>query len=119
MRPAHRAELDSLAIDYVVVETGDDQTGRQAILGAVGDRGPLHLHHGHDVVPASAEPSSTRASRMGVLSAAARPMMRAVGGDRPRPAEAAEAGARIGLVIVPDEETGGGLGAERLPRWSP
>ena len=35
------AELDSLAIDYVVVETGDDQTGRQAILGAVGDRGPL------------------------------------------------------------------------------
>jgi succinyl-diaminopimelate desuccinylase len=27
---------------------------------------------------------------------------------------AAEAGARIGLVIVPDEETGGRLGAERL-----
>src|SRR3954453_14337375 len=47
------AELDSLAIGYEVVETGDEQTRRQAIVGMVGDRGPLLYLHGHyDVVPA-------------------------------------------------------------------
>jgi succinyl-diaminopimelate desuccinylase len=110
------AELDSLAIGYEVVETGDEEARRQAILATVGESGPLLYLHGHyDVVPAFApeqfEPrvedgrligrgSSDMKGGLAAIIHAARP--------------AAHAGARIGLVIVPDEETGGRLGAERL-----
>src|SRR5215216_6969893 len=110
------AELDALALDHQVLDTGDDQTSRRTILAEVGDRGPLLYLHGHyDVVPAFGraqfEPrvedgrvigrgSSDMKGGLAAIVHAARP--------------AAEAGARIGLVIVPDEETGGRLGAERL-----
>jgi len=110
------AELDSLAIDYEVVETGDDETGRQAILATVGDRGPLLYLHGHyDVVPgfnrAQFDPRVEDGRLVGRGASDMKGGLAAiVHAARP----AAEAGTRIGLVIVPDEESGGRLGAERL-----
>ncbi len=110
------AELDSLAIDYELVETGDEQTPRQAILAMVGDRGPLLYLHGHyDVVPGFDRGQFDPRIEDGRLVGRGASDMKGglaaiVHAARP----AAEAGARIGLVIVPDEETGGRLGAERL-----
>jgi succinyl-diaminopimelate desuccinylase len=110
------AELDALAIDYDVIETGDDETPRQVIVGRTGDRGPLLYLHGHyDVVPgfnrAQFDPRVEDGRLVGRGASDMKGGLAAiVHAARP----AAEAGARIGLVIVPDEETGGRLGAERL-----
>ena len=110
------AELESLAIDHELVETGDDETRRQVILASVGESGPLLYLHGHyDVVPAFGpdqfEPRVEDGRLVGRGSSDMKGGLAAiVHAARP----AAEAGARIGLVIVPDEETGGRLGAERL-----
>jgi succinyl-diaminopimelate desuccinylase len=110
------AELDALEIDYDVVETGDDETPRQAIVGRTGDRGPLLYLHGHyDVVPgfdrAQFDPRVVDGRLVGRGASDMKGGLAAiVHAARP----AAEAGTRIGLVIVPDEETGGRLGAERL-----
>jgi succinyl-diaminopimelate desuccinylase len=110
------AELDSLAIDYVVVETGDNETGRRAILATVGDRGPLLYLHGHyDVVPAfSRAQFDPRVEGGRLVGRGASDMKGGLAAIVHAASRAAEAGARIGLVIVPDEETGGRLGAERL-----
>jgi succinyl-diaminopimelate desuccinylase len=110
------AELDSLAIGYEVVETGDGETRRQAILAGVGDSGPLLYLHGHyDVVPgfsrAQFEPRVVDGRLVGRGSSDMKGGLAAIVHAARR---AAEAGARVGLVIVPDEETGGRLGAERL-----
>lgn len=110
------AELDALAIDYEVVQTGDDETSRHAILASVGDRGPLLYLHGHyDVVPGFSRTQFDPRVEDGRLVGRGASDMKGglaaiVYASRP----AAEAGARIRLVIVPDEETGGRLGAERL-----
>lgn len=110
------SELDSLRIAHEVVETGDKETRRQAILATVGESGPLLYLHGHyDVVPAFGpgqfEPRIEDGRLIGRGSSDMKGGLAAiVHAARP----AAEAGARIGLVIVPDEETGGRLGAERL-----
>lgn len=110
------AELDSLAIGHELVETGDDETRRQAILAMVGDSGPLLYLHGHyDVVPAFGpgqfDPRVEDGRLIGRGSSDMKGGLAAiVHAARP----AAEAGTRVGLVIVPDEETGGRLGAERL-----
>jgi succinyl-diaminopimelate desuccinylase len=110
------AELDALAIDYEVVETGDDETGRQAILAGIGDRGPLLYLHGHyDVVPAfSRDQFDPRVEDGRLLGRGASDMKGGLAAIVHAARPAAEAGARVGLVIVPDEETGGRLGAERL-----
>ena len=110
------AELDSLAIDYEVVETGDDETRRQTVLGTVGDRGPLLYLHGHyDVVPGfSRAQFDPRLEDGRLVGRGASDMKGGLAAIVHAARRAAEAGARIGLVIVPDEETGGRLGAERL-----
>ena len=110
------AELDSLAIGYEVVETGDDETGRQTILAEVGDRGPLLYLHGHyDVVPGfSRAQFEPRVEDGRLVGRGASDMKGGLAAIVHAARRAAEAGARIGLVIVPDEETGGRLGAERL-----
>jgi succinyl-diaminopimelate desuccinylase len=110
------AELDAVAIDYEVVETGDDETGRQAILATVGDRGPLLYLHGHyDVVPGfSRTQFDPRVEDGRLVGRGASDMKGGLAAIVHAARGAAEAGARIGLVIVPDEETGGRLGAERL-----
>jgi succinyl-diaminopimelate desuccinylase len=110
------AELAALAIEFSVLETGDDETRRRAIVAEVGDRGPLLYLHGHyDVVPgfsrAQFDPRVEDGRLVGRGSTDMKGGLAAiVHAARP----AAEAGARVGLVIVPDEETGGRLGAERL-----
>ena len=49
------AELDALAIAHEVVETGDEENQRRAVLAEVGD-GPLFYLHGHyDVVPGNVQ----------------------------------------------------------------
>jgi succinyl-diaminopimelate desuccinylase len=110
------AELDTLRIDYEVVETGDAETPRQAIVGRTGNGGPLLYLHGHyDVVPgfdrAQFDPRVVDGRLVGRGASDMKGGLAAiVHAARP----AAEAGARIGLIVVPDEETGGRLGAERL-----
>ena len=105
-----------MAIDYEVVETGDEETRRQAILATVGDRGPLLYLHGHyDVVPGfSPAQFDARVEDGRLVGRGASDMKGGLAVIVHAARRAAEAGARIGLVIVPDEETGGRLGAERL-----
>ncbi len=109
-------ELDVLAIGYEVVETGDRETSRHAVLAEVGDRGPLLYLHGHyDVVPAfSPAQFDPRVEDARLIGRGASDMKGGLAAIIHAARPAAEAGARIGLVIVPDEETGGRLGAERL-----
>ena len=110
------AELDALAIDYELVETGDAELRRQSILAEAGDRGPLLYLHGHyDVVPAfAADQFQPRLADSRLIGRGASDMKGGLAATVYAARAAAEAGARIGLVIVPDEETGGRLGAERL-----
>jgi len=110
------AELSALAIEYDVVDTGGGEVDRRAIVGEIGDQGPLLYLHGHyDVVPAFRRSQFDPRVEAGRLVGRGASDMKGglaaiVHAARP----AAEAGARVGLVIVPDEETGGRLGAERL-----
>jgi succinyl-diaminopimelate desuccinylase len=111
-----RGELDALAIDHEVLDTGDGALRRRAILAEIGDRGRLLYLHGHyDVVPgfsgAQFEPRVENGRLVG-RGASDFTGGRAARDLAPRPAP--EAGTRVRLVIVPDEETGGRLGAERL-----
>jgi succinyl-diaminopimelate desuccinylase len=110
------AELDALAIDHRIVETGDGEASRQAILASVGDRGPLLYLHGHyDVVPGfRADQFEPRVEDGRLIGRGSSDMKGGLAAIVHAARPAAEAGARIGLVIVPDEETGGRLGAERL-----
>jgi acetylornithine deacetylase/succinyl-diaminopimelate desuccinylase-like protein len=111
-----RAELDALEIAHEVVDTGDAATSRRAILGRVGDAGPLLYLHGHyDVVPAfEAEQFEPRVENGLLIGRGSSDMKGGLAAIVHAARAAAEAGVRVGLVIVPDEETGGRLGAERL-----
>jgi succinyl-diaminopimelate desuccinylase len=110
------AELDALAIEYQILETGDEETSRRAILAEVGDRGPLLYLHGHyDVVPGfSRAQFDPRVEDGRLVGRGASDMKGGLAAIVHAALPATDAGARIGLVIVPDEETGGRLGAERL-----
>jgi succinyl-diaminopimelate desuccinylase len=110
------AELEGLAIDYEVVETGNPRIRRQAILGSVGESGPLLYLHGHyDVVPAFRhEQFEPRVVDGRLIGRGASDMKGGLAAIVYAARAAADSGARVGLVIVPDEETGGRLGAERL-----
>lgn len=110
------SELEGLAIDHEVVQTGDEDTSRHAILASVGERGPLLYLHGHyDVVPAfSPAQFDPRVEDGRLVGRGASDMKGGLAAIVHAARPAAEAGARVGLVIVPDEETGGRLGAERL-----
>jgi succinyl-diaminopimelate desuccinylase len=110
------AELEALALEHELVDTGDDETRRQAILAKAGDAGPLLYLHGHyDVVPAfRPDQFQPRVAAGRLIGRGASDMKGGLAAMLYAARAAAEAGARIGLVIVPDEETGGRLGAERL-----
>jgi succinyl-diaminopimelate desuccinylase len=111
-----QAELETLGIAHEVVETGDRDVRRQAILGRVGDSGPLLYLHGHyDVVPAfGAEQFEPRVEGGFLVGRGSSDMKGGLAAIVHAAQAAAESGVRVGLVIVPDEETGGRLGAERL-----
>ena len=107
------AELEELGISHELVETG---VGRRAILGMTGEDGPLLYLHGHyDVVPAfSSAQFEPRVEGGRLIGRGSSDMKGGLAAMVHAAGPAAKAGARIGLVIVPDEETGGRLGAERL-----
>ena len=111
-----RAELDALDIAHEVVQTGDTDTRRCTILGRVGDEGPLVYLHGHyDVVPGfAAEQFEPRVEDGFLIGRGSSDMKGGLAAIVHAARAAAEAGVQVGLVIVPDEETGGRLGAERL-----
>jgi acetylornithine deacetylase/succinyl-diaminopimelate desuccinylase-like protein len=110
------AELDALAIDHELVETGDDDTARRVILAEAGSEGPLLYLHGHyDVVPAfSPEQFEPRLADGRLIGRGSSDMKGGLASIVYAARGAADAGARVGLVIVPDEETGGRHGAEQL-----
>jgi succinyl-diaminopimelate desuccinylase len=110
------AELDSLAIVWELVETGDRETRRRAIVAMVGDGGPLLYLHGHyDVVPGfSRAQFEPRVEDGRLVGRGASDMKGGLAAIVHAARAAAKVGARVGLVIVPDEETGGRLGAERM-----
>jgi acetylornithine deacetylase/succinyl-diaminopimelate desuccinylase family protein len=111
-----RAELDALEIAHEVVETGGADMRRRTILGRVGDEGPLLYLHGHyDVVPAfGAEQFEPRVEDGFLIGRGSSDMKGGLAAIVHAARAAAEAGVQVGLVIVPDEETGGRHGAERL-----
>jgi succinyl-diaminopimelate desuccinylase len=111
-----RAELDALRIDHEVLDTGDGETSRHAILAELGDRGRLLYLHGHyDVVPGfSRSQFEPRVEDGRLVGRGASDMKGGLAAIVHAARPAAESGARVRLVIVPDEETGGRLGAERL-----
>lgn len=109
-------ELDALSYTYEIVETGDNETQRRAIVAQVGESGPLLYLHGHyDVVPAFARRQfEPRLDDERLIGRGSSDMKGGLAAIVYAARDAAAAGARVGLVIVPDEETGGRLGAERL-----
>src|SRR5919109_1166209 len=111
-----RVELDALRINHEVIDTGNDETSRHTILAEVGDHGPLLYLHGHyDVVPAFDRAQfEPRVEDGCVVGRGASDMKGGLAAIVHAARPAADAGARIRLVIVPDEETGGRLGVERL-----
>jgi acetylornithine deacetylase/succinyl-diaminopimelate desuccinylase-like protein len=110
------AELDHLGIDHEVLETGDAETPRRTIVGRVGDVGPILYLHGHyDVVPAfSPTQFEPRVDEGRLVGRGAADMKGGLAAIVHAAQGAAAAGVRVRLVIVPDEETGGRLGSERL-----
>lgn len=107
------AELEMLAIPYEVIETGNEETPRQTILALAGESGPLLYLHGHyDVVPAfSREQFEPRVADGRLIGRGASDMKGGLAAMVYAARAGAAAGARVGLAIVPDEETGG--------RWGP
>ncbi|HUJ56744.1 MAG TPA: ArgE/DapE family deacylase [Gaiellaceae bacterium] len=109
-------ELEHLRISYEIVETGDEHTARQTIVSHPAGEGSLLYLHGHyDVVPAFSPEQFAPRTELGRLTGRGSSDMK--GGLAAivyAAGAAAKAGARVGLVIVPDEETGGRLGSERL-----
>jgi succinyl-diaminopimelate desuccinylase len=112
------AELERLALSYEVVETGDDATPRRAILATAGEGRRLVYLHGHyDVVPAfGPEQFAPVLDDGNLIGRGTTDMKGGLASIIYAAPHAADAGARVDLVIVPDEETGGRLGAARLAR---
>jgi acetylornithine deacetylase/succinyl-diaminopimelate desuccinylase family protein len=111
-------QLDGYGISCDVVESGEEGDDHRIIVGHVGDDGPVMYLHGHyDVVPAFGShqfspeigdgkivgrgASDMKSGLVAMLLAAL--VHRSLGGA-----------GRIELIYVPDEETGGAAGAERL-----
>jgi len=110
------AELQACGIRYELLETGILEERRTCILGSVGD-GPalLYLHGHYDVVPAfTRDQFAPRVVDGRLVGRGASDMKGGLASMVYGAVAAAERGARVGLVIVPDEETGGTFGAEAL-----
>lgn len=110
------AELEALGLAYQVVDTGDEREPRGSILAGTGGSGSrLYLHGHYDVVPAlRREQFEPRVEDGRLIGRGASDMKGGLAAIVHAARAAAELGASVELVLVPDEETGGRLGAERL-----
>jgi len=111
-------QLDHFDIPFEVFDSSTEDGNHRTIVGTVGTDGPIMYLHGHyDVVPAFSDDQFTVVEADGVLTGRGTCDMRGglialllaavihrdIGG-----------GGQIKLVFVPDEETGGAHGSERL-----
>lgn len=111
-------QLDRFDIPFEVIDSSTSGGPHRVIVGTVGTDGPLMYLHGHyDVVPAFSPEQFAATEANGVLTGRGTCDMK---GGLAALLVAAVAhrdlggGGRIRLVFVPDEETGGVNGSERL-----
>jgi succinyl-diaminopimelate desuccinylase len=109
-------ELDALELPYEIVDTGTAEIPRRAIVSAATAPGrPLYLHGHYDVVPVFSAEEVEPYERGGMLVGRGSSDMKGGLASIVYAARAcADRGLPVELVIVPDEETGGRLGSERL-----
>jgi acetylornithine deacetylase/succinyl-diaminopimelate desuccinylase-like protein len=102
------AVLDALGLEREIVETGEPGTPRRALVASTEGHGPLLYLHGHyDVVPAfSPGQFEPRVEDGRLIGRGAADMKGGLAAIVHAARVAADRGARVGLVIVPDEETG-------------
>jgi succinyl-diaminopimelate desuccinylase len=113
-RIAH--ELERLGLAYRLIDTGTPQAPRRTIVSAPAAPGPpLYLHGHYDVVPAfSPEQFEPRVTGGRLVGRGASDMKGGLAAMVYAARACADRNLSAALVIVPDEETGGLLGAERL-----
>jgi succinyl-diaminopimelate desuccinylase len=109
-------ELERLGLPCELVETGTTETPRRAILSPPQAPGPPLVLHGHyDVVPAfSPRQFEAREEDGRLVGRGASDMKGGLAAIVYAARACADRGVPAALVLVPDEETGGRLGAERL-----
>jgi acetylornithine deacetylase/succinyl-diaminopimelate desuccinylase family protein len=108
------ARLAQLGLSVEVVELA---AGRRAVLAGVGEGQTVYLHGHYDVVPASAEGQFEPRVRDGRLWGRGSADMKGAVAAMTYALAALGSTAldgRVEIVLVPDEESGGELGSERL-----
>lgn len=112
------AELEARGIEYDVVPSGRAGSDHAVIAGHIGRHGPIAYLHGHyDVVPAFRPDQFTAVVSGGEVAGRGAADMKSglaamlVAAEIHRDRGGA---GRVELIYVPDEETGGAEGAERL-----
>ncbi|MDH3683195.1 MAG: ArgE/DapE family deacylase [Acidimicrobiia bacterium] len=121
LRAAQRwlsAQLDHFEIDHDIIDSSSDGGDHRVVVGTVGSDGPLLYLHGHyDVVPAfdpaQFAPTVADGAIVGRGAADMKSGLVAMLLAAVIHRDAGRSG-RIKLVFVPDEETGGAHGSERL-----
>jgi succinyl-diaminopimelate desuccinylase len=109
-------ELETLELPCEIVDTGTPETPRRAVISPSSAPGrPLYLHGHYDVVPAFSPDQFTAAEENGrLIGRGAADMKGGLAAIVYAARACADRGLPVTLVIVPDEETGGQLGSERL-----
>lgn len=113
-----RRQFERLAIPCRVIDSSRTNTDHRIVIGEVGDEGPILYLHGHyDVVPAfSADQFAARVEDGSIVGRGAADMKSGLVAMMLAAVVHRDLGGsgRVRLVCVPDEETGGADGAERL-----
>jgi succinyl-diaminopimelate desuccinylase len=109
-------ELERLGLPRELVDTGTPEIPRRAVLSAASVPGPpLYLHGHYDVVPVfSPQQFEAREEGGRLVGRGASDMKGGLASIVYAARACADRGLPVALVIVPDEETGGELGSERL-----
>jgi succinyl-diaminopimelate desuccinylase len=109
-------ELETLGLPYRLVDTGTAEVPRRAVVSESTASGrALYLHGHYDVVPAFTPQQFGAQEHDGRLVGRGSSDMKGGLAAIVHAAHAcADVGVPVRLVIVPDEETGGRLGSERL-----